>query len=78
VDAAGWNQELMIGNRVVFGTVNAGREHFEAAGRDLQAAELRWPGWASRLITRRLPRSEAAGALKPMPGNIKTVVEWSA
>lgn len=75
VDAADWNQHLMLGNRLAFGTVNSGREHFEAAGRDLQAAELRWPGWASRLITRRLPLAEAAGALKPLPGNIKTVVE---
>ena len=78
VNAAAWNQHLMSGNRIVVGIVNAGRAHFEAAGRDLQAAELRWPGWASRLITRRLPLAEAVGALKPLPGNIKTIVECAA
>jgi threonine dehydrogenase-like Zn-dependent dehydrogenase len=78
VDAADWNQHLVIGNRLVFGTVNAGRDHFEAAGRDLRAAEALWPGWASRLVTRRLPFAEAARALAHAPGNIKTVVEFTA
>jgi threonine dehydrogenase-like Zn-dependent dehydrogenase len=78
VDAADWNQHMLIGNRLVFGTVNAGRGHFETGGRDLQAAEERWPGWASRLITRRLPFHEAKAALAHTPGNIKTVVEWPA
>jgi hypothetical protein len=68
----------VIGNRLVFGTVNASRSDFEAAGRDLRAAEPRWPGWASRLITRRLPFTEAAAALAHTPGNIKTVVELGA
>jgi glucose 1-dehydrogenase len=78
VDAADWNQSLLIGNRLVFGTVNASRDDFEAAGHDLRAAERRWPGWASRLITRRLPFTEAAAALAQTPGNIKTVVEFGA
>lgn len=78
VDAADWNQHMVIGNRLVFGTVNAGRGHFEAAGRDLQAAEQRWPGWASRLVTRRLPFNEAKAAVAHTPGNIKTVMEWPA
>jgi len=78
VDAAQWNQSMILGNRLVVGTVNAGREHFEAAGRDLLAAEDRWPGWAARLITRRLPFTEAAAALAHTPGNIKTVMDWPA
>jgi threonine dehydrogenase-like Zn-dependent dehydrogenase len=78
VDAADWNQHMIIGNRLVVGTVNAGREHFEAAGRDLHTAERQWPGWAARLITRRLPFTEAAAALAHTAGNIKTVLEWPA
>ncbi|HEY7510497.1 MAG TPA: glucose 1-dehydrogenase [Vicinamibacteria bacterium] len=78
VDAADWNQHLLIGNRLVFGTVNAGRHHFEMGGRDLAEAERRWPGWAARLITRRLPVDDARAALAPAPGNIKTVVDWAA
>ena len=78
VDAAEWNQSMILGNRVVVGTVNAGREHFEAGGRDLLAAEQRWPGWTSRLITRRLPFTDAEAALAHTPGNIKTVMDWPA
>jgi threonine dehydrogenase-like Zn-dependent dehydrogenase len=78
VDAAEWNQYMILGNRLVLGTVNAGREHFEAAGRDLLAAERRWPGWTTRLVTRRLPFTEAAAALAHTPGNIKTVMDWPA
>ena len=78
VDAAGWNQHMILGNRLVVGTVNAGRADFETGGRDLQEIEKRWPGWASRLVTRRLPFTESTAALAHTPGNIKTVVEWPA
>jgi threonine dehydrogenase-like Zn-dependent dehydrogenase len=78
VDAARFNRDLVLGNRLVFGTVNAGRRHFEAAARDLAAAESRWPGWAGRLITRRLPFTQAPQALGPAPDEIKTVLEFAS
>src|SRR5262245_48909836 len=53
VDVAAWNQAMVLGNRLAFGTVNAGRRHFEAAARDLEACDSRHPGWLGRLITRR-------------------------
>ena len=76
VDLGGWNRQMVLGNRLVFGVVNAGRRHFEAAVRDLEVAEERLPGWLRRLITRRLPAGDAARAVVREPGDIKTVLEF--
>src|SRR5919106_4504780 len=45
------NLDFVLGNRVLVGTVNANREHFEAGVRDLALAESRFPGWLERLLT---------------------------
>lgn len=37
--------------KVVVGTVNANRNHFEEGVRDLALAELQWPGWLPKLLT---------------------------
>jgi glucose 1-dehydrogenase len=74
VDLSTWNRDMVLGNRVVFGTVNAGRAHFEAGARDLEMAESRIPGWLGRLITRRLPVTDIATALAKRPEDIKTVL----
>jgi len=62
IDLGTWNREMVLGNRLVFGTVNAARRHFEAAVRDLATAEERLPGWS-----RALARS---------PQDIKTVLDF--
>jgi threonine dehydrogenase-like Zn-dependent dehydrogenase len=74
VDVATWNREMVLGNRVAFGTVNAARGHFEAGARDFEIAEARIPGWLSRLITRRLPFADINTALVRRPEDIKTVL----
>jgi glucose 1-dehydrogenase len=45
------NLQFVLGNKVMVGTVNAGREHFEAGVRDMAQAEAEYPGWLSRLLT---------------------------
>ncbi len=45
------NLGFVLGNKVVVGTVNARREHYEAAVRDMALAECQYPGWLSRLLT---------------------------
>ena len=45
----------MLKDQVVFGTVNAGREAFEAAIRDLGIFRQRWPGPVRALLTGRYP-----------------------
>lgn len=48
------NLEFVLGNKVMVGTVNANREHFEAGVRDLAHAALQYPGWLERLLTDRI------------------------
>ena len=75
VSADHLNLELVLGNRVVFGTVNANRRHFEAGVQHLSEIEARWPGLLSRIITTRVPMNRFAEALQRQPGNVKAVVE---
>jgi len=45
------NLDFVLGNKVMVGTVNAGREYFEMGVRDLTHAEAAYPGWMERLLT---------------------------
>jgi threonine dehydrogenase-like Zn-dependent dehydrogenase len=48
-------KSLVLNNQVLLGTVNAGREAFEAAVRDLERFTMRWPQAVQSLLTRRYP-----------------------
>jgi glucose 1-dehydrogenase len=75
------NLDFVLGNKVMVGTVNANREHFEAGVRDLAMAEAQWPGWLGRLLTHRvdgLSGCPAAFELLTTAGNIKVYVEIAA
>ena len=72
------NLDFVLGNKVMVGTVNANREHFEAGVRDLAIAETRWPGWLTRLLTHPVHGLEdwsKAFELLGAPGVIKVFVE---
>ena len=75
VSADHLNLEMVLSNKVIFGTVNANRQHFESGVRDLQRIEARWPGLLSRMITRRLPLRDFAAAFERSPGHVKSIVE---
>jgi len=45
------NLGFVLGNRVMVGSVNASREHFEAGVRDMAHAESACPGWLRSLLT---------------------------
>lgn len=45
------NLEFVLGNKVMVGTVNACRDHFQQALADFAGAEVTWPGWLSELLT---------------------------
>jgi len=69
------NMQMVLGNKMVFGTVSSNRGHFEKSIQSLANIEGKWPGWLSSLITRRLSLDEFAEGLRPTPDNIKTVIE---
>jgi len=66
-------KEIVLGNRVVFGSVNANRRHFEMGVTDLATARARFSGFLTGMITQRLPLLEYTRALHPGPEDIKTI-----
>ncbi|MGA7173089.1 MAG: glucose 1-dehydrogenase, partial [Candidatus Dormiibacterota bacterium] len=77
VDSDSLNLDMVLGNKLVFGTVNANRRHFEAAARMLGAAVRKWPGVLEQVVTRRVPADQFADAFSRQPDDIKTVISFS-
>ena len=74
VDVGEINNEIVLENDVVFGSVNANRRHFEQAAAALQAADRDWLG---RLITRHVSLERWRDALDKGEDDIKVVVEFA-
>jgi threonine dehydrogenase-like Zn-dependent dehydrogenase len=75
IDVGALNNEVVLENDVVFGSVNANRRHFEQAGEALLKADR---SWLERLITRRVPLEHWQDALDKAEDDIKTVIEFPA
>jgi threonine dehydrogenase-like Zn-dependent dehydrogenase len=75
VDVGALNNELVLENDIVFGSVNANRRHFVMASQALAGAD---PSWLRGLITRRVPLDGWADALDKRPDEIKAVIEFSS
>jgi threonine dehydrogenase-like Zn-dependent dehydrogenase len=75
VDMGALNNQLVLENDIVFGSVNANRRHFQMASDALAGAD---PAWLEGLITRRVPLDSWADALEKRPDDIKAVIELSA
>jgi threonine dehydrogenase-like Zn-dependent dehydrogenase len=73
VDVGALNNELVLENDVVFGSVNANRRHFEAAAEALARAD---PDWLGRLITRTVPLDRWQEALDKGDDDVKVVVDF--
>ncbi len=76
IDTDLWMRNLVLRNQVVFGTVNAGRDAFEAAIRDLARFEELWPGAVSALVSGRHPVEKHRELLLGRPGGIKHVLTF--
>jgi len=74
VDVGALNNELVLENDVVFGSVNANKRHFEQAVDALRKAD---PDWLGRLITRTVPLESWTDALEKGDDDIKVVVDFS-
>ncbi|MDQ1560174.1 MAG: glucose 1-dehydrogenase, partial [Pyrinomonadaceae bacterium] len=70
-------RNLVLRNQLAFGTVNAGRDAFEAAIRDLEIFHTRWPEVVNSLITARVPIEEHRDLLLGKVGGIKNVIKLS-
>jgi threonine dehydrogenase-like Zn-dependent dehydrogenase len=72
IDAGAINRQLVLENGVVFGSVNAGRGHYEAAGEALRRADN---GWLEGLITRRVGLSELGHAFERQRDDVKVIID---
>lgn len=71
VDVGGLNRGVVLGNAVVFGSVNANRGHYRAAAAALHQAD---PAWLGDLITRRVPLAEFRDAFTRHDTDVKVVL----
>jgi glucose 1-dehydrogenase len=78
VDANAFNQGLVLGNKVVLGTVNAAHDDFVRGAADMLRAEKSYPGWLGELLTTTVHGlSDAAAVLAALEDadKIKAFVE---
>ena len=73
VDFGILNRNMVLQNSVLFGSVNANRDHYELAAAALAQAD---PGWLAGLITRRVPLARWEDAYSRSLDDIKTVLSF--
>ena len=74
VDIGLVNRDAVLGNEVIFGSVNANRRHYAAAVKALEQADV---GWLGRLITRRVALADFADAFTRRGDDVKVVLEFN-
>jgi threonine dehydrogenase-like Zn-dependent dehydrogenase len=72
-DVGGFNRQAVLGNDVVFGSVNANRAHYQAGAEALAKADQ---AWLARLITRRVPLEQWRQAFKRQDDDVKVVIDF--
>jgi threonine dehydrogenase-like Zn-dependent dehydrogenase len=75
MNASQLSLKMVLGNQVLFGSVNANRKYFETGLKDMQKIEDRYPGLLKKMITRRIKMAGFKKAFEPFPDHIKTVIE---
>ncbi|OGN65245.1 MAG: alcohol dehydrogenase [Chlamydiae bacterium RIFCSPHIGHO2_12_FULL_49_9] len=77
VDGGAMMRQLVLKNQVIFGSVNAGKDHFKQAVLDLEKAKNRWSGAIEQLITSKTAYTDFDQVLtKRKPDEIKAIIEW--
>jgi threonine dehydrogenase-like Zn-dependent dehydrogenase len=69
------NQLIVLGNQVVFGSVNANPRHFAMGVKDFVAIEKKWPGVLSKLLTNRIPWDQHKTWFTERGSGIKATLE---
>jgi threonine dehydrogenase-like Zn-dependent dehydrogenase len=74
IPTADVGSEVVLGNKVIIGSVNANKRHWYKAGEALARANHTW---LSRLVTRRVEPKDFAHAFKREPTDIKVVIQFA-
>jgi threonine dehydrogenase-like Zn-dependent dehydrogenase len=69
------NQRLVLGNQVVFGSVNANPRHFKQGVKDFVTIQKKWPGAMSRLLTNKIPWQDHKTWFSERGSGIKSTLE---
>lgn len=70
-------RDFVLDNKLMLGSVNAARGHFQMAVDDLAQAQLKWGDHLAELITDHVPHGKFQDALQGHnPDEIKVVLEW--
>lgn len=72
-DAGALNRTVVLGNRVIFGSVNANRDDYQSAVTALRQADR---AWLASIITRRVPLADWKSAFEKRHGDVKTIVSF--
>lgn len=71
------NLNLVLGNRIIFGSVNANRNYFEMGVEHFSLFEQQFPGTLQKLITRQIDLNNFQSAFTKATDDIKTVLKIS-
>jgi threonine dehydrogenase-like Zn-dependent dehydrogenase len=75
-DAGKLFTNIVLGNKVLFGSVNANRSYFEKGVKDLQTIRRKWNGFLEKMITREASIDDIAKAYSPeSEEEIKTIIQ---
>jgi glucose 1-dehydrogenase len=69
------NQRMVLGNQVVFGSVNANPRHFKQGVKDFVAINKKWPGVMGKLLTDRIPWQDHKKWFTERGSGIKSTLE---
>jgi len=69
------NQLIVLGNQVVFGSVNANPRHFAMGVKDFVAIEKKWPGVLPQLLTNPIPWKQHNKWFTERGGGIKATLD---
>ena len=72
------NQDLVLRNNVVFGSVNANARHFRMGAQHFVEIDKKWPGTLAQLITKKLPMSSYQDWFDRKVKGIKTTLEFAS
>ncbi|GCC10342.1 L-threonine 3-dehydrogenase [archaeon] len=75
VDADRLNLSLVLGNKLIFGSVNANITYFRKGVKHMQNFEVKWPGLLSKLISRKVAFEDFKEALLRKKDDIKVIIE---
>lgn len=70
--------DVVLGNKVVFGSVNANIRYFRSGLEDFVSIEKRFPGVLKSLFTKILQPSEFLQAYEPTKDDIKSVIDFES